>query len=84
MLLLVISILLALQKKKKVALICGEHAAKQNMQISNLFFPIELIFVAYFTKATQVVITSYTKRPSLSSSFLLHLELREVTMQSLF
>lgn len=83
MLLLVISILLALQKKK-VALICGEHAAKQNMQISNLFFPIELIFVAYFTKATQVVITSYTKRPSLSSSFLLHLELREVTMQSLF
>lgn len=83
MLLLVISIFLALQKKK-VALIFGEHAAKQNMQISNLFFPIELIFVAYFTKATQVVITSYTKRPSLSSSFLLHLELRELTMQSLF
>lgn len=83
MLLLVISIFNALQKKK-VALICGEHAAKQNMQISNLFFPIELIFVAYFTKATQVVKTSYTKRPSLSSSFLLHLELREVTMQSLF
>lgn len=54
------------------------------MKISNLFFPIVLIFVAYFTKATWVVITSYTKRPSLSSSFLLHQELREVTMQSLF